>query len=91
MSIERVRALVDEFWGPPDEVADRAVHVLNAHAAALAWVRDTTGSYPAPAPVAARLNAVADQLRHGKDDRDPGSAMILAAVSALAEMKSRAA
>jgi hypothetical protein len=63
----------------------RAVDVLNAHAAALAWVRETTGSYPAPARVAARLEVVAGRLRSGVDDRDPDSVLVQVAAAALAE------
>jgi hypothetical protein len=40
----RAHALVDDLLGQPDQAADRAVEVLHAHAATLAWVRDATGS-----------------------------------------------
>lgn len=59
--------------------------MLHAHAAALAWVRDTTGTYPAPASVADRLAAVAEQLRKD-DDRDPVAVLGQAAVDALAAL-----
>ena len=62
---DRAHALIDEFWGPSDAAADRAVAVMHAQAAALAWVRDTTGTYPAPASVAAELERVAWPLRTG--------------------------
>jgi len=62
--------------------------VLHAHAAALAWVRDTTGTYPAPADVAARLNDAAERLRTGDDTRDPVAALGQAAVDALAVHRS---
>jgi hypothetical protein len=87
----RAHALIDELFGAPDTAADRAVAVLHAHAAALAWVRDTTGRYPAPAEVAARLDAAAQRLRSGADDRDPVSVLGQAAVDALAEYRSAAA
>jgi hypothetical protein len=87
----RAHSLVDDLFGPPDEAADRVVAVLHAHAAALAWVRDTTGAYPAPADVAARLDSAADRLRSGADDRDPVAVLGQAAVDALAERRSAAA
>jgi hypothetical protein len=37
----RAHALIDDLPGPPDQASDRTVAVLHAHAAALAWVRDT--------------------------------------------------
>ena len=64
--------------------------MLHAHAAALAWVRDTTGTYPAPASVADRLAAVAEQLRKD-DDRDPVAVLGQAAVDALAALRAHAA
>jgi hypothetical protein len=79
----RAHALVDELCGPPDEAADRAVAVLHAHAAALAWVRAVTRSYPAPKPVARRLETAAARLRSGEDDRDPARVLIEVATSAL--------
>ncbi|GEM_PF-4838509 len=78
----RAHALVDDLLGQPDQAADRAVAVLHAHAAALAWVRDTTGAYPAPASVAARLDSVAERLRSGDDERDPVAALGQAAIDA---------
>jgi hypothetical protein len=87
----RAHALIDELFGAPDAAADRAVAVLNAHAAALAWVRDTTGRYPAPPDVAARLDVVAQRLRGGGDDRDPATVLGQAAVDALAAYRSAAA
>lgn len=86
----RAHALVDELLGPPDHAADRAVAVLYAHAAALAWVRDNTGSYPAPASVAARLDAAAERLRTGDDAGDPVAVLGRAAVDALADLRSTA-
>ena len=79
-----VHALIDAICGPPDDAANRTIEVLNAHAAALAWVRDTTGSYPAPVSVAARLAAAADRLRSGEDIRDPAVVLGQVAVDALA-------
>jgi hypothetical protein len=87
----RAHALVDELFGPSDEVADRAVWVLHAHAAALAWVRDMTGSYPAPASVAAVLAGVAERLRTGGDERDPVAVLGPAAVDALAAYRATSA
>jgi hypothetical protein len=81
---DRAHALVDALLGAPDEAAYRTVAILNAHSAALAWVRDTTGTYPAPANVAAYLAAAADRLRSGEDLRDPVAVLGQAAVDALA-------
>jgi hypothetical protein len=80
----RAHALTDALFGQPDAAADRAVAVLNAHAAALAWIRDTTGTYPAPPSVAEQLAAVSRQLRNGDDPRDPAPVLIQVAVEALA-------
>ncbi|WP_239333375.1 MULTISPECIES: hypothetical protein [unclassified Frankia] len=77
-------ALVDELVGQPDQAADRAVAVLHAHAAALAWVRDTTRFYPAPPSIAAELNSVAMRLRTGADEGDPVAVLGRVAVDALA-------
>ncbi|HET8684126.1 MAG TPA: hypothetical protein VFM54_19970 [Micromonosporaceae bacterium] len=83
-NLARAHALVDQLLGPSDEAADRAVTVLHAQAAALAWVRDTTGSYPAPASVAARLDSAAKRLRSMEDERDPVAVLGQTAVEALA-------
>jgi hypothetical protein len=87
----QAHALVDELLGPPDEAAVRAVAVLHAHAAALAWVRDTTGDYPAPPGVAAALLAAAERLRTGEDDRDPAAVLGQTAIDALAAHREAAA
>ena len=87
----RAHALIDELVGPSDAAADRTVAVLHAHAAALAWVRNTTGSYPAPADVATRLDEAAARLRTGEDARDPVAVLGQAAVDALAAHRSAAA
>jgi len=42
-----------------DAAAARAVAVIHAQAAALAWVHDTTGTYPAPRPVSDAIAAAA--------------------------------
>jgi hypothetical protein len=84
VELARAHALIDELCGPPDEAADRVVVVLNAQAAALAWVRDVTGVYPAPASVSARLDEAAASLRTGADARDPASALVQVAQEALA-------
>ena len=83
--------LVDELLGPPDPDADRAVAVLHAHAATLAWVRDTTGAYPAPPAVARRLDDLAQRLRSGADGRDPAAVLGQTAVDALAAYRAAAA
>ena len=87
----RAHALIDDLLGKSDQVADRAVAVLNAHAAALAWVRDTTGLYPTASGIAAELESVAGRLRAGDDDRDPAAVLGRAAVDALAAHRARAA
>ncbi|HET8659476.1 MAG TPA: hypothetical protein VFM55_10815 [Micromonosporaceae bacterium] len=87
----RAHALVDDLLGQPDATANRVVAVLQAHAAALAWVRDTTGSYPAPADVAAQLDSAAARLRSGEDKRDPVPVLGQAAVDALAAYRAVAA
>jgi hypothetical protein len=80
----RARQLVHDLLGPSDAAADRAVTVLHAHAAALAWVRDVTGRYPAPDVVAAQLEAVAHRLRAEAVDEDPVAVLHTVAVEALA-------
>jgi len=87
----RAHALVDDLLGPSDQAADRAVAVLHAHAAALAWVRNTTGTYPAPASVAVQLFSAAERLRDGSDGRDPVAVLGQTAVDALAAYRSTAA
>jgi hypothetical protein len=88
MAVDPRRAL-EELCGPlaPDPVADlaadRAVRVLHAQAAALAWVRQTTGTYPAPPAVAQCLAEAAVQLRG--NDRDPVTVLIGVAAAAVAE------
>jgi hypothetical protein len=57
---------------------------MNAHAAALARVHDVTGTYPAPASVAAEILRVSWPLRTGEDDRDPDAVLHRTAVEALA-------
>lgn len=81
----RANALVEELFGTSDAAADRTVEVIHAQAAALAWVCATTGSYPTPAPVAARLQAVAFRLR--QDDRDPRAVLMETAEQALADYR----
>ena len=83
------RAALEALCGPllrdpvADQAADRAVQVLQAQAAALNWVRQATGTYPAPLEVARRLAAAASQLRG--DDRDPVTVLIGVAAVAVAE------
>jgi hypothetical protein len=87
----RAHALAAELFGTSDPVADRVVEVLHAHAAALAWVRDTTGSYPAPVLIAARLDSAAERLRAGIDDREPVAVLKQTAIDALAAYQPSAA
>ncbi len=86
MTADRTRAhdLIDALCGKPDAAADRTVEVLNAQAAALSWVREATGAYPAPASVAEALNSAAGPLRTGDDPRDPVIVLGRIAVEALA-------
>lgn len=86
----RAHALVDALLGPSDAAADRAVAVLKAQAAALAWVCDTTGAYPAPGSIIDTLAAVAERLRRD-DSRDPVAVLGQAAVDALAALRAHAA
>jgi len=83
---ERARALsvVDRICGPLDEATHRAGRLLEAHAAALAWVRETTGHYPSPRPVADAIRQAAASLRDGSDERDPGEVLSAVAAEALA-------
>lgn len=91
MAVERAHALIDEVCGQPDPAATRAVEVLTAQAAALTWVGQATGTYPAPAGVAARLREVAEELKDPSNQRDPDSVLIQAAATALAAERSNAA
>jgi hypothetical protein len=91
MTTDGAHVLIDELCGAPDAAADRAVEVLRAHAAALAWVRETTGRYPTSDRVASSLANAADRLRSGADTRDPGSTLIQVAAAALEKDRSDAA
>jgi hypothetical protein len=86
----RALALVEELFGVPDEAANRAVDVIHAQAAAFAWVRERTGTYPTPRPIAARLDEIARRLKSGFDDRDPVPVLRQAAAEALAEYQAKA-
>ncbi|KQC35148.1 hypothetical protein UK82_28065 [Frankia sp. ACN1ag] len=90
---ERAQAqvLVDRLLEQPDDAADRVVAVLHAHAAALAWVRDSVGLYPASPEIAAVLNDLAGQLRDVGDERDPVAVLGQAAVDAPAAYRAAAA
>jgi hypothetical protein len=77
-------ALVDKIFGPPDAAARRAVDILHAQGAALAWVRDTTGRYPSPRPVADAIQEAATALRRVDDERDPREVLSAVAAEALA-------
>ncbi len=76
-------ALVETVFGVPDAAAHRAVDVLHAQAAALAWVRETTGRYPSPRPVAAVIQEAANGLREVDDERDPDEILLAVAAEAL--------
>ena len=88
---DRAQALIEDLFGRSDAAADRAVRVLHAQAAALAWIHETTGQYPAPAYVAARLNTVAQRLRDGADDADPATVLAHTAAQALVAHRRAAA
>lgn len=77
-------ALVEQIFGVPDAAARRAVDVIHAQAAALAWVHETTGRYPSPKPVAAAIREAAAGLRDVDDKRDPKQVLFAVAAEALA-------
>jgi hypothetical protein len=79
----RAHALVQALIGPSDARADRSVEVLNAHADALAWIREAVGSYPTPRLIAVKLEQVASDLRSPGDERDPALVLGQAAIEAL--------
>lgn len=87
MVIGGSRDLTHALDGSPDVGAIRAVEVLDAHAAALAWLRQTTGTFPAPAGVAARLQIAADLLLSTTDGRDPRDVLVQVAASAVDESR----
>lgn len=91
MAVEHAHALIDAVCGQPDMAATRAVEVLSAQGAALAWVGQATGSYPASAGVAARLREMAEELKDPSDHRDPDAVLIQVAAVALAEERSSTA
>ena len=88
---DRAHALVDELFGPTDPAADRAVDILHAHAAALTWVREIIGSYPAPPSVAAHLARTAEGLRADAEHGEPAAVLHEAAVEALAAYRATSA
>ena len=77
----RLYAVIEDLAGPTDAAGDRAAAVLHAQVAALAWVRDTIGTYPTPAPIAAVITMAAEQLR--TDDRDPVDVLTRVALDAV--------
>jgi hypothetical protein len=79
-----LQAYIFKVFGTPDAAARRAVDVLHAQGEALAWVRDTTGRYPSPKPVATAIQAAADALREVDDERDPRQILSAVAEEALA-------
>ncbi|MDQ7907290.1 hypothetical protein RB614_22500 [Phytohabitans sp. ZYX-F-186] len=78
-----LHAFIDKIFGVPDAAARRGVDVIHAQAEALAWVRDTTGRYPSPKPVAAAIQAAANDLRGVDDERDPRQVLFAVAAEAL--------
>ena len=88
--LERVHALIDELFGVPDEAANRSVDVLHAQAAALTWVHEVTGTYPAPRHVAEAVDRVARPMRTGEDMRQPTEILRQVAADALASSQSSA-
>jgi hypothetical protein len=76
-----VRALIERLCGVAAADAVRAVEVSNAQIAALAWIREATGTYPVA--VSAKLQEVADELRRSDDDRNPREVLLYAAVAAV--------
>jgi hypothetical protein len=86
---DRLYAVIEDLAGPTDAAGDRAAAVLHAHVAALAWVRDTIGVYPAPAPIAEAIATAAAQLRD--DDRDAVDVLIRVAVDAVSAYRTTVA
>ncbi|WP_239313386.1 MULTISPECIES: hypothetical protein [unclassified Frankia] len=84
----RLHAVIEELAGPTDPAGDRAATVLHAQVAALAWVRDTLGTYPAPVPIATMITKAAAELRH--DDRDPVDVLTRVALAAVAAHRTAA-
>jgi hypothetical protein len=78
-----LHAFIDRVFGTPDAAARRVVDVLHAQGEALAWVRDTTGRYPSPKPVAAAIQQAANGLRGVDDTRDPNQILSTVAAEAL--------
>lgn len=78
-----LHAFIDKVFGTPDAAARRVVDVLHAQGDALAWVRDTTGRYPSPKPVAAAIQEAANGLRGVDDKRDPHQILFAVAADAL--------
>jgi hypothetical protein len=79
-----LHAYIDQVFGTPDAAACRVVDVLEAQAAALAWVRDTTGRYPGPKRVGAAIQEAANGLRGVDDERNPKQILFAVAAEALA-------
>jgi hypothetical protein len=84
-----LQAYIFKVFGTPDAAARRAVDVLHAQGEALAWVRDTTGRYPSPKPVAAAIQEAANSLRDVDDQRDPQQILSGVAAEALAAYMSQ--
>jgi hypothetical protein len=90
MATERAVQLIEDYWGKPDAGTQRWLEVFHASTAALLWVKQATGSAPAPA-VADQVEVVAERLRSGADDGDPSAVLMQAAKAALARQGTGAA
>jgi hypothetical protein len=86
----RAQALVEELFGVPDAAANRAVVVIHAQTAALAWVRDVLGVYPAPRPISEHLQRIANDLKSIDDQRDPAHVLMHSASEVLARYQATA-
>ena len=97
---EAAMAAIQALVGPlpldpeADARADRAVAVIHAQAAALGWVHQATGAYPAPPLVARAIAQTAARLRDletGAAEPDPDRVLIGVAVEALSAYRATAA
>lgn len=89
VDLNRLEVVIDALAGPRDAAGDRAAAVVLAQVNALAWARDTVGAYPVPAPIAAALQAAADELR--SDARDPVEVLTKVALDAVSSYRASAA
>jgi len=91
-----IQALVGPLPPDPeaDARADRAVAVIHAQAAALGWVHQATGAYPAPPSVAQTIARTAARLRDVGTvaaEPDPDRVLIGVAAEALSAYRATAA